>query len=144
MAGSPLGRVPSQSWSYACVQHRVVTRAGFSFEGSGIGQKDHRRSATMLRQMPSHYETIPTVVSLAAEHQNSLLVERREVSLKHFCDAASGVLHQRKTGDAQLLNGDAVHLTHLFGCEHLTGHWRAWLQTRSERTSFRRERHLMN
>src|SRR5262249_33744351 len=69
-------------------------------------------------QLPSHHQSIPTVVAFSANHHDALTGQRGETLCQKFHDTGAGVFHQDQPGNSPL-DGEPVDFAHLRGRQNL-------------------------
>src|SRR5690606_27900201 len=81
----------------------------------------HRYVADTLEQRARDHEAVAAVVAAAGDDRHTPELHLRERGLDGRNDLPPGVLHEHERRDAQVVDGRAIGLAHLFRCEHTHG-----------------------
>jgi hypothetical protein len=68
-------------------------------------------------EVPGCNQPVSSVISFARDDDDFFFFEERKEALEYPEDLKAGILHQDRTGDADLLNRLTVDLLHLLRCQ---------------------------
>ena len=78
-----------------------------------IPQQENLHFGAIGVELSSHYQTIATVVSQAAEDHETFLPKGWKEGVNHIIDGVAGVFHQQLFDDAVPFDRLAIQITHL-------------------------------